>query len=529
MAMIRFAVFTAVTLSTLIANAQDMLPSASDAERLGLEVKWNKSAENFDNNFGSPGAAIWPDSKELDEYIILRSGKRIIATINAKQKQTEYARYGVFANTGSRDIAKLGIDGARQVAAQIVKEYKILGRPIEMEEVIKPKTHLCVVTDRGSVELFDAENGTRVWGNAAGTGRLPVVGPAINDEIVAVLCGNEIYVFDKITGQLATHRKLAASVSAMPVAVKNNIFVPQVDGSLEGYDRNDLGSSLTSLRFTHALRHSPVSSADGKFMAWVDGHYVYFAENIGRLKMWNRVETLDEITSTPTVVSDGLVVTSKDGTVMKVTYNRSQPIVWRENIGGTILDRPLCNDQISLVRLANGRLVALSTESGQVLWETFAFGLESPLAIGKRAAYFQTSGAGLIAVDLVSGSILSRVDKAFAIGVRNDYSDRIYLRATNGQIMCLHEVDQVEPQFAGVVNIMRGGAVEAKKKPDEPPALEETMPNTPAGNDPNPFGAEESPFGSDASGDANPFGADSGAEAENPFGDEAASENPFAE
>ncbi len=440
-----------------------------------------------------------------------------IATIDAKDRNIDYARYGFYDTTTGEPPAPLGIEGARKVAQAIEADFKLLGRPVQVEEHVAPKTYLSVLSDKGGVQMFDAESGQQLWSTSIGDGSLPLVGPAMSNEMVALLYGAEVFVLDKLTGKVVHQMKLASSVSAMPVAVGNSLFVPEVNGVVATYDIETLEDTQASLRFTDAVRITPIASADGSFVAWPIGKYLYTAKFDRKLELWSRLEALSEITCTPTVLSDGFVVVTADGTILRLNFDRYNSIVWRENVGVALYSRPITNGDVIVVNSAGGRVFCLDAKSGSILWSVTVPGASSALTITKTSVYFQDLSGGLVSVALNDGHVQGRLVKALAQGVRNDYSDRVYLRSRDGRLMSLHEVNQVKPTFHPSVEVMRGAAPPKADTPkvEETVAPPETTEEEAAPESDNPFGGGDSPFGG-ASEDSNPFGG--GGEEPNPFG-----------
>jgi outer membrane protein assembly factor BamB len=512
-----FTFFVLQIATSFTAFAQELMPSESEAARLGLKIHWLKSAESFQPNFGIPGAVLWPDRVEQNAYAIIRSASgNVLARIDAKDRNVDYSRYGLFNSASGEAIAPLGVDGIKKVADKIAGDYKLLGRTVTVEQVVRPVTYLGVLSDKGGIQLFDAESGKLYWSVSMGDGTLPVIGPVMSNEIVGVLVGSKVIILNKKDGKILSTSKLRATVSALPVAANNSIIAPQVNGSLEAYDLDDFDHKTSSLRFTDAIRNSPVVSANGNFVSWASRNHVYTARFDDRLTLWSRLETVENVADSPVVLSDGLLVSTQNGSVIRLSYERLHNIVWRTNIGYPVLERPLANNDIALISSSNNELVCLNLSDGSVVWEVGVPGIVRPLCIGKKFAYFQDQSNGLIAISLQDGKTVARTHQGYADGLRNDYSDRLYLRSRQGQLMCLAELELTEPQYTEVVSVMRGAAKEEKKpatevKPEtvtEPVTTTEES-NTDAGSDAsNPFGAEANPFGNDApaTDESNPFG-----------------------
>ena len=506
--------------------AQDQLPTAAEAASLGLHIQWVATSERFAPNVGVPGAQLWPDREAQDAYIDLHIGSRLVARIEANQLNVDYARYGLYDPSRGDKIGKLGMDGARKAADIIVKQYAVMGRTVVATETVEPKTYLATTSDTGGVQLFDAEKGIRLWSASVGAPNRPTIGPAINDKFIAIANGNQLYILDKNTGNIINQRTLVNSVGAMLTFVEDTVYVPTMNGSIYAYKQDDVLLGEQTIHFSGAARLEPTRSATGKFLSWPIGHYLYTAQVGQELKLWSRLKADSQITSSPIPLTNGLLVTSANGSIIRISYDRTHNLIWRYSCGRSVYEPPIVNGKSVLVTNASGIMVCLDLETGSLLWERLIPGIKHVIAISKTKAYLQDFSGGLFAIRMEDGSAVGRVSRALASGIVNNFSDRIYLRATNGKLMCLRENESLSPEFFPVVAVMRGSAPEnaVATNTEEIKELKEndavgfesmTEPSTPTDNpfgESNPFGGSspfggESAFGPAAGDDSNPFGS----------------------
>ncbi len=527
--MLRTLILLALTfLPAISLIAQDNLPTVEEAKLLGLEVHWITNSEKFQPNVGIPSARLWPDSKAKEEYITLRIGKRIVARIDASQKSVDYARYRVL-DLNTVDPGKpIGMEGARAIAKVIVEQYRVLGREVIATETIQAKTFLATLSDTGGVHLLDAETGEKLWLNSIGDPRLPCVGPAIDDNYVVALNGSSLYFLSRENGSILNERKISNSVAAMPQMLGDTVFVPMLDGTIAGFNKETGTIGEQTLHFTGALRVEPAVSADNKFIIWPNKNHLYTARMGETFELWSRLQTLGDIPNPVTILPDGFIAVNSEGTVLRMNYDREQNIIWRANIGLNVYQRAFVDATHVVLTTATGYVVCLDLETGKQLWKNRVPGVARALTLTSKAAYFQDFNNGLIAVSMEDGAVIGRISKTLAAGIENIYTDRIYLRATNGKLMCMREFENVAPVFLPVVDVIRGQAPpeNSQLKDDDKASLKENKdddfmnqpPKTDTPKSTNPF--EGNPFGGDNPfGGSNPFGAGATeSDSSNPFG-----------
>src|SRR5262249_1642210 len=112
--------------------------------------------------------------------------------------------------------------------------------------------------------------------------------------------------------------------------------------------------------------------------------------------------------------------------------------------GANFAQKPVATDDALFLGTLRKGLICLDRETGEAKWKNSEAGRF--LAYNPKFVYaFDRSGRFLV-LDLERGTKLSSYDlREFVFPVANDRTDRIYLAAHNGLLVCLHDEDYAKP------------------------------------------------------------------------------------
>ena len=110
------------------------------------------------------------------------------------------------------------------------------GGESEINEHTIPKIYMSVVSDRGDVQLLNAETGEVLWTAQVGDPKHPTSGVCTNDEHTVVITGISIFILRNTDGAVIESRKLQAIPGAGPVSLGKRIYVPSVENRVEVYN-----------------------------------------------------------------------------------------------------------------------------------------------------------------------------------------------------------------------------------------------------------------------------------------------------
>ena len=129
---------------------------------------------------------------------------------------------------------------------------------------------------------------------------------------------------------------------------------------------------------------------------------------------------------------------------------------WRFTVGTDVLRQPVATDEDVYVTAERNGLYRLSRATGEPQWRIKRgnrFVEANPdadrlLAVNPKFVYAADKSGRLLVLDRGLGTELSSYDvRDFAFPVSNQMSDRLYLTANNGLIVCLHDKEYTKPVF----------------------------------------------------------------------------------
>lgn len=363
---------------------------------------------------------------------------------------------------------------------------------------------LFAVSTSGLIHAFNAETGETLWTAQPGPLDRAALGPAVNDNYVAVVSGAVLYVLDRTNGKLLWSRPLGSAPAGAPALSEELVYVTFLNGRVEGYHLKDPQTFPWYSQSVGRIFHSPTAS--GSVVSWPTSRgYLYVGQANEPPRVLYRIETDAPATAPPTEADPFLYVTSADGHVYAFNAVTGKE-VWRYSMGYLASGRPAVVGDRVYVASTEPMLHALDAETGALLWNVpdvinFA-------AQGLKKVYGLDEFGRLLIFDRETGRYVGTLPGANYNAVFNEETDRLYLVNDRGLVQALHEIGADEPT-----------AFSAKPVEEEEPAepAETTSPVEQAQPEPTtPFGEEpaeeESPFGEEEASDAEERGAE-----DNPF------------
>ncbi|MDO5308447.1 MAG: PQQ-binding-like beta-propeller repeat protein [Planctomycetia bacterium] len=83
---------------------------------------------------------------------------------------------------------------------------------------------LLLTTDKGVLQVFDAETGVSLWRVDVGDSYL--FAPAVNSKVVVAICGTQLNVYDRANGAMIVSTQLYGQPASSPLASEREIYVP---------------------------------------------------------------------------------------------------------------------------------------------------------------------------------------------------------------------------------------------------------------------------------------------------------------
>ncbi len=367
--------------------------------------------------------------------------------------------------------------------------------------------NLFVQTRSGLVTLIDAETGATLWRQRVGRPYVVEHALAFNSREVYVV--NNVYLFalDRLNGTVNWSFRLPEGVSAPPVADENMIYIaaatgritayllprpdllaPTVPAGMEGIKpiaslRAEARSSTTALSpLTRSAREAstigePVGPQPTRLWSEVtslrlelplvltrDRLVVPTANGmvlgLSKLLLANAATTLsyrfstESSIRTPAGYFDGVAYIGSEDANLYALETAGGRLLWRTTIGVPITRRPVVTEEDIYLVSARQGMMRLDRTTGQPQWRLPARGgwaefnpaADYFLAANPKYVYALDASGRLLVLDRRRGITLSGFDsRDFVFPISNDITDRIYLAANNGLIVCLHDREYPQP------------------------------------------------------------------------------------
>jgi outer membrane protein assembly factor BamB len=357
-----------------------------------------------------------------------------------------------------------------------------------------------VQTRSGLVALIDAETGATTWRQRVGRSYVAEHALAFNSREVYVI--NNVYLFalDRLTGAVNWSFRLPEGVASPPVADENMLYIAFVTGLLNAYmlPRPDLlaaapakpqGSApLPALRqesravtaivspLTRTAREGSTFAepiAPHPTRAWSEvtslrlelpmllsrDRLVVPTPNgtvlgLGKLLPIGAASTLSYRFATESAIRmpasyyDGVAYIGADDANLYALQAAGGRLLWRATIGVPITRRPAVTDEDIYVVSAKQGMMRLDRATGQPMWRIPASaGLAESnaaadyfLAANPKYVYALDASGRFLVLERRRGITLSGFDgRDFVFPISNDVTDRVYLAANSGLIVCLHD------------------------------------------------------------------------------------------
>lgn len=366
---------------------------------------------------------------------------------------------------------------------------------------------LLVQTRAGTVVLFDAETGVVRWRARVGVPYRVVGEPAANSHNVFVVNNTFVYALNRHTGQAEWEHRLPGGITTSPVVDEEFIYFPTGEGRLYSFflpradipatqpqKLADMESPLHKLykenkkasvvipSFTGVMEANrpeptgprpvkawssfpnmridlkPILTRDTIFMVSPEGEalsMVRYARDRDVPPEIFRFRAEGSITAPPGTYGDFAYLGAGDGNVYALNMINGR-MVWRHTIGPAVTRHPVALENDVYVTAEGIGLTRLDRATGDTLWRV-ARGkrvMESNVdadrfvAANKKFVYAADRNGRLQVLDRRLGHRLSGWDfRDFVFPISNETTDRLYLAANNGMIVCLHDREYVKPFY----------------------------------------------------------------------------------
>jgi outer membrane protein assembly factor BamB len=401
---------------------------------------------------------------------------------------------------------------------------------------------LLVQTRSGTVTALDAATGQARWATRVGEPYRVAQPVAYNRASVFVINNIVLYALDRATGRLQWQFEMPGGATAAPVADDEQVYVALSNGRFVAYALPNLAlyeklaaakkgtaaggtSSLEASRvlkgidvpaigplsgareayrappqgpqpaeqFSYLLEdrvdQTPLLAQDRILLPGTGGQILGLPKTAARLA-WPAVRTRGKILVPAGQHDETAYVASTDFNVYAVSITGGR-VFWRYASGGTPTERPAATDEDVYVAVDRSGLMRLDRAGGDEMWRN-EDGARF-LSANAKFVYAADRHGRLLVLDRARGTTLSTYagTRDYVFPIQNDWTDRLYLAANNGLIVCLHDRAYEKPAVMKKVQERTpppppGGGKPGPKEPPKDMGDGGKPPDKPAGMDKKP-------------------------------------------
>lgn len=501
-------------------QATDMI-SASAADRMGLEIAWERHLQVPAGAQSIVHQEIFVHSTEPVEYVEIHTAAK-----DAKGPPEVLYRIPT-ARVGKNGLP-IGKPEAERLAGNEVRRLKRRGIEGTITSRVVPRVRLYTLGNDGTIECRDAESGEPVWMARIGNRRLGYSKFGVNDKFVAIVNGANLIKLDASNGEEMQSVRTTGAPLFGAVNSGRYALIPTIRNGVEGYPLDD-PSEYPFHEMVEGIALAPPSKAPGTTrVAWgTDRGFVYVMELQGRPGVLFRLDT-DGIVSGRLAAASGnrYFFGSDSGQVYGVLATRVGKVLWSKPYGEPFYNDPMVVGDQLMIRSTYGNLFSLGLVDGISNWSNPVPNVGELLAAFDGKIFVRLLTGGMAVLDQKTGEVKNIMhDVLPGRLLTNSQSDRLYLVSDAGSVQCLRPVGATLPTFNDTSEAPELTPKDSgPESPDADPDKMFAPPKDPfdpkAGGDPfaqpgtDPFGAGPTDPGAD------PFGggADGGAAMDDPFG-----------
>jgi outer membrane protein assembly factor BamB len=349
-----------------------------------------------------------------------------------------------------------------------------------------------VVTSEGTLHVIDANTGVINWTTTVGDRRFQTLCAGANAKYVAVVNGDSLYIYDRVTGKVALQHKIRGTAELGPVLTESRVLVPTVNGPLESYplDARPEVEFLGPQQLPVAGRLASEPATFGKTVVWGGDRDRLFGQEFGEKPTKFDTYIRFGINSGPVSFPPMVYVGTKAGFL--VAYDQSRGVrAWEFPTGSPIYHPPVALNDVVYALPQDGGMFAVKPDTGEQKWfaaDPLKFAAASPTQV-----YTLDYRGRIVVIDAKTGARAGVIPLPQGLKpIINQETDRIVFYNDAGLIQCLHERQLAQPhRFEPPTGDAKpaDGAENPFGAGGDPQATPPAATTPPAGTD--PFGPKE--------------------------------------
>jgi outer membrane protein assembly factor BamB len=155
---------------------------------------------------------------------------------------------------------------------------------------------------------------------------------------------------------------------------------------------------------------------------------------------------VDRPLAAPVLEYGGVAFITTDDNYVLALNIEAGTTAWRFGAGGPIVGQPEVTDEDVYVSSQRGGVYRLRRTTGDLIWRNAS--AERFLAASKKWVYARSASGQLLIIDRARGTTQAVLDlRDFTVSAANDYTDRVFLAANDGLLICLRDRDISRPEW----------------------------------------------------------------------------------
>jgi len=322
-----------------------------------------------------------------------------------------------------------------------------------------------VQSTAGTVTVFNAETGRRLWVRQVGRNDEHAMRAMSNSDLLLIVVGPVAWGLDKFTGEDKFQFRLKHLPTAAPALDDAAVYFPLADGGVYGY-------ALQTL--THLERYNTLPPGIARPHLWrfvsnervvqpliaIDNVVAFTSQSknmhsVSSAGMSYYQEFLDSPASAPMALdvhSDrkSILLATESGNLFSFDLTRGT-LAWNVPLERRVSQQPLVVGRSAYVVTEDSGVTCVSTESGTYVQVENDKGLarqwqvphiESLVGVAGEHLYGVDRNRRIVAIRRDNGSVIGRTPiNGYALHYQNSLTDRLYFASQFGELMCLKSED----------------------------------------------------------------------------------------
>jgi outer membrane protein assembly factor BamB len=308
----------------------------------------------------------------------------------------------------------------------------LVGRAYQIAQPAAVNSQTVIVNRREVIYALDRDSGKQMLYTAEEGSTIPVYGTALEGTPSAGVAADEEKLFVPLSNRVVRYDlpNFRAAFKARP---------PATLGKLEDSPQIDREWSFDTLGGT--ILQAPILNAARLILTSTEGTVFVLDKFSGDLV--TRFKTEGSITGVTGYNKNMIYIPGEDYFLYAFDTAVGR-LKWRFPGQSHILRSPVVNNLDVYVAPSKAGLYRVDRASGEARWnnrDAVKF-----LSVNKRFVYALDRLGQVMVLDYERGKELARWDtRDWTMPLSNDLTDRIYLAANDGQIVCMHLREQVQP------------------------------------------------------------------------------------